>query len=199
MLRRLFASAALALAAASLMALSACGEAAPKPANGPNGASASAARVEVAEMEMGDGKESIKIHADGTIDAPNGIRIGTLKSTGEIVNAEGKSVVTLGADGRVDMGPDGEGIVATIADDGAMSIKNKDGETFTAAIGDDGVVRGTNPSAGKLSVKGADTLGKKRAAMLVLIAITMRKESDRAPAPMSSGPDSAPPATSAKP
>jgi hypothetical protein len=188
----------LTLAAAALLTLTlaACGEPATRPAHSPNAASA---RVEPAEMEMGDGKESIKIHADGTVDAPTGARIGTLKASGDIVNAEGKSVATLGADGKVDFGADGEGVVATIAEDGSMTVSSKGGETFTAKIGDDGVVTGTNPSAGKLMIKGADTPAKKRGAMLVLLAITMRKEAGQPPPPVSSGPQSAPPAAVGKP
>ncbi|MBK7399380.1 MAG: hypothetical protein IPJ34_24725 [Myxococcales bacterium] len=47
--------------------------------------------------------------------------------------------------------------------------------------------RGTNPSAGKLVITGADTAGKKRAAMLVLVVVVSAKS----PAP--------PPATPAAP
>jgi hypothetical protein len=197
MLRRpLSLAAAVATCVTLSLTLAACGESATKPANSPNAASA---RVEPAEMEMGDGKESIKIHADGTIEAPKGGRIGTLRASGDVVNAEGKSVATLGADGKVDFGADGEGVVATIADDGGMTLSSKGGETFTARIGDDGVVTGTNPSAGKLVIKGADTPAKKRGAMLVLLAVLIRKEAGPAPAPMSGGPEAAPPATIGKP
>ncbi len=184
------------LALVFAVSLVACGEAAPKPAN-PSGASAAGARVEPAEMEIGDGQDGFKIHGDGSIEAPKGGRVGTLKASGEIVNAEGKSVVTLGADGRVDFGPDGEGVVATITDDGALTLATKDGEKFTASIGADGVVSGTRPSAGKLVVKGADTPAKKRAVMLVLLSVMMRKQSSGSPAPVVAPP----PATisSAKP
>lgn len=184
-------------AAATLLSLAACGESPTKPANSPNAATA---RVEPAEMEMGDGKESILIHADGTIEAPKGGRIGSVKASGEVVNAEGKSVATLGADGKVDFGPDGEGVTATIAEDGTMTVSSRGGaEKFTAKIGDDGVVTGTNPGAGKLVIKGADTPAKKRAAMLVILAVMTRKESGPAPSPVNGGPESAPPAAAGKP
>ncbi len=160
------------LAALAFAALTACGGSAPPPASGGSASSASATRVEVGEMTLGDDKKTVKIHADGTIEAPDGKPMGTVTAQGEII-VQGKTVATLAADGTVSMG-EGAKESATISEDGVLTFKTKS-ETFTASIGADGAVAGTNPSAGKLVIKGADTAGKKRAAMLVLVVVVTSK------------------------
>lgn len=181
----------LALAALALVTLAACGGAAQKPTEtaggGSPGASAApegaASRVELGEMTLGDGKKIVKVHADGTIEAPDGKPMGTLTAGGSII-VQGKAIATLGADGNVAMG-DGVKETATIGEDGVLTFKGKN-ETFTVTIGADGLVGGTNPSAGKLVITGADTPGKKRAAMLVLIVMVTTKSSP--PPPPAVGP-----------
>lgn len=172
------------LAALALVTLGACGGGASKPATTSNTSGATASRVEVGEMTLGDDKKTVKIHADGTIEAPDGKPMGTLTANGEII-VQGKTVATLAADGTVSLG-EGAKESATISEEGVLTFKTKN-ETFTATIGADGLVAGTNPSAGKLVVTGADTAGKKRAAMLVLVVVVSAKS----PAP--------PPATPAGP
>ncbi len=161
------------------LALVACGEPAtrlPIP-----GAPGPTTRVVLGEMQLGEASASFKLHSDGTLESPGGARIGALNSAGELVNAHGTSVATLGADGNVDLGPDVDGITATIADDGTLRVTSKTGETAVASVAPDGSIAGTVPAAGRLRVTGADSPGKRRAIMLVLLAITVRRQPTAAP------------------
>lgn len=167
------------LTALALVTFSACGGGAPKSAD-PTSV-ASAARVELGEMTLGNDKKVVKIHADGGLEGPDGTSMGTLSTNGTIV-LEGKTIATLEADGRVSMGDASAHESASISEQGVLTFKTKS-ESFTAMIGSDGVVAGTNPGAGKLVVTGADTAGKKRAAMLVLVAMVTRSSSAVAPPP----------------
>lgn len=162
--------------------LAGCGGSGPA-AGTPSAATAS--RVELGEMQIGDGSDAFKIHADGSFDSPKGERIGSVRANGELVDGQGKVVATLGADGKVDLGPEANGTTATITADGTLTVTQKSGETFTVVITDDGKVTGTNPSAGKLTITGANTAGKKRAALLVLLGVTMVRESGPAAPPTS--------------
>jgi hypothetical protein len=162
----------------ALGALSGCGGGTPS-AGAPS--SAAASRVELGEMELSDGNSGFKIHADGTFESPKGDKIGAVRANGELVDAQGTVVATLGADGKVDFGAASDGTTATITEDATLTVTQKNGETFTVKIGADGKVEGTNPSAGKLTVKGADTQGKKRAALLVLLGVALHREPSTTP------------------
>jgi hypothetical protein len=143
-------------------------------------AAASKARVELGEMRIERDGKGFRIHVDGAIEAPDGQRIGTLGADGRLLDTEGNVVTSLGEGGEVDLGGDGAAKVH-IDDDGTMTITPAKAPPIEARIAEDGTLVTSNPNAEKLTITGANTPGKKRAAMLVLIAVTMQKQS-RAPA-----------------
>jgi hypothetical protein len=162
------------LAACSLVtsafALAACGGGGAQP-KGAESASA-ASRVDVAEMQITIGDTTVKIHGDGAVEGPKGEAVGTLTRDGRLVAKSGKAAVTLKDDGHVEM-PDQGDVVITLADDGALTLSVKT-ETVTYRIGDDGVVTdGKEPTP--IKVQGADTVGKKRAAMIFIAPFTFAR------------------------
>ncbi len=152
-----------------VVSLAACGGgSAPKGAEGASAAS----RIEPAEMQITIGDTSVKVHGDGAVEGPKGEAIGTLTRDGRLVAKSGKAAVTLKEDGHVEV-PDQGDVVITLADDGALTLAVKT-ETVTYRIGDDGVVTdGKEPTP--MKVVGADTAGKRRAAMLFIAPFTFAR------------------------
>lgn len=122
--------------------------------------------LELAEMRLVEGNgKSLYIHADGTVEFEGGPPI-RLHTDGSL-NASDELFLELSGDGHV---RDNEGTdYGTIDVDGVASIEGR-----RVYIDDNGVLQGGNPGSTSMTAEGANTPGRKRAVMLVLIALTSR-------------------------
>ncbi|MBA3396829.1 MAG: hypothetical protein H0T89_29630 [Deltaproteobacteria bacterium] len=150
-------------------------------------AASAAVQLELGEMKLVDvsKNQALTIQADGTIiipDQPDGDRGGTIKVTtdGKILAGD-KVGFQLMADGTI-VGLDGKPIDVTLSADAVITSGDK-----KISLDAGGALIGANPEAPQMRVEGATTVGLKRTALFVLIALT------------SGEPREAPPATSVTP
>jgi hypothetical protein len=165
------------LASLSLLAvITACGPAAPLVGASPlsTAAPAGAARLELGEIELVSSGKTVTLHASGGIESGAGTRVATLTADGRMLDGTGKAVATLGADGRVMFATGSDGMLVSIAEDGTLTLVETNGKTSVVKIDADGTLSGGNPAGPALTVKGANTAGKRRAAMMVLVGVVLR-------------------------
>jgi hypothetical protein len=158
-----------------VLALAACGGSKAAEPTGPTTtATASAVTLELGELKLIDvnKNQSLTIQADGTIvipAQPDGDAGGTLKVTtdGKIVKADtGEVGLQLMPDGTI-QSPDGKVLDVTLSADAVITSGDK-----KISLDDKGMLVGSNPEAPQMRIEGATTLGLKRTALFVLIALT---------------------------
>jgi hypothetical protein len=125
------------------------------------------------ELELGEIKlidvnknKALLVHADGTIEL-EGQKPAKVTKDGKIVKIDtGEVGFTLNGDGTIN-GPDGKPLEVTLSADGIVSNGDK-----KITVDADGKLLGGNPNAPQMKIEGATTLGLKRTALFVLIALT---------------------------
>lgn len=154
---------------ALVLAIAACGGGSKKPE--PTTTAAVTAKAEV-QLELGDIKlvdvktnKAVIVHANGDIEI-EGVKPVKVTTDGKLVNTAGEVGFTLKSDGTV-LGPDGKALDVTLSTDAVVKSGDK-----TISIDATGALLGSNPEAGEMRIEGADTPGKKRTALFVLIALT---------------------------
>jgi hypothetical protein len=122
--------------------------------------------LELGEMKLVDTNKSqaLLIHADGSIEIDGKVP-GKVTKDGKVVNEKGEVGFTLNKDGTI-TGPDGTALGITLSSDGVITNGDK-----KISLDATGALLGGNPDAPQMKVEGADTPGKKRTAMFVLIAV----------------------------
>ena len=125
-----------------------------------------------AVLELGDIRlvdvnknKALLIKANGDIEL-EGVVAAKVTPDGKIVNTAGEVGFTLLPDGTVN-GPDGKPLDVTLSTDAVIKSGDK-----SISLDANGSLVGANPAAPPMKVEGADTPGKRRTAMFVLIALT---------------------------
>ena len=159
------------LAIALVLLASACGGKSRKPEQTTTTATVAASadvQLELAEMKLIDVKsqKAVLLHANGEIEIENGVKPVKVTKDGKMVNQAGEVGFTLKPDGTI-LGPDGKALEITLSADAVIKSGDK-----SISIDATGALIGSNPEAGEMKIEGADTPGKKRTALFVLIALT---------------------------
>lgn len=155
---------------ALVLAIAACGGGSRKPEPTTTTAAVTAkadVQLELGEIKLIDMKtnKAVLVHANGDIEI-EGVKPVRVTTDGKMVNSAGEVGFTLKSDGTI-MGPDGKPLDVTLSTDAVVKSGDK-----TISIDATGALLGSNPDAGEMKVEGADTPGKKRTALFVLIALT---------------------------
>ena len=126
-----------------------------------------AVQLELGDMRLVDvnKNKALLIKANGDIEL-EGVVAAKVTPDGKIVNTAGEVGFTLQPDGTVN-GPDGAPVGVTLSNDAVIKTGDK-----SISLDASGSLVGANPSAPPMKVEGADTPGKRRTAMFVLIALT---------------------------
>lgn len=146
-----------------------------------------------AQLELGDMRlvdvnknKAVVIKANGDVEL-DGMHIATVTPDGKISNKAGESF-TLQSDGTI-TDPKGKTIDVSLSAEGVVKSGDK-----TISLDATGTLLGGNPDAPQMKVEGADTPGKRRTALFVLIALTSQVEVSEPPAEGSSAPPAVSPA-----
>ena len=134
----------------------------------PTQAAAAPAMLELGELKLIEGNQTLTVQADGTILMPDADRPVPLKVTSDgkfIVKAD-QIVLQLMPDGTI-QGPDGKPIEVTLSADGVATFKDR-----KISLDDNGTVVGGNPEGPQPRFEGVTTPGLKRTALFVMIALT---------------------------
>ena len=158
------------LAIAFVLLASACGGKSRKPEQTTTTATVAASadvQLELAEMKLIDVKsqKAVLVHANGEIEI-EGVKPVKVTKDGKMMNQAGEVGFTLKPDGTI-LGPDGKPLEITLSADAVIKSGDK-----TISIDATGALVGSNPEAGEMKIEGADTPGKRRTALFVLIALT---------------------------
>jgi hypothetical protein len=161
---------------APLAALGACSGAAPTPppAAAPSPLAAPAvtpeeltrapARLELAELTLNQNRvPGLVLHADGTVEVPDGRVLGRLGRDGRFSDREGRLLAELTADGEI---VDGKGDYLPVVIDGAKVKLLKDNRVIE--LRDDGTLVGANPAGPVVTISGL-TPGTRRTALFLLV------------------------------
>ncbi|HEU0035251.1 MAG TPA: hypothetical protein VFQ53_31715 [Kofleriaceae bacterium] len=156
----------------TVVLLSACGSKKPAPQAPPPTTDTAAAgdgvKLALGEMKLVDvnKNKAILIHADGSIEfeGQKGVKV---TADGKLMRVDNGEVgFELKPDGTI-LGPDKQPLDVTL--DANATIKSGD---KSISLDDKGALVGANPDAPQMRVDGATTVGLKRTALFVLIAIT---------------------------
>lgn len=171
------------LALSLVLAAAACGGSSkPAATTGPSAGETTATTValELGELKLVDvnKNQTLTIQPDGTIvipAQPDGDAAVTLKVTTDGKIMAGDQVgLQLMPDGTI-TGPDGKPLDVTLSADAVITSGDK-----KISLDDSGALVGANPDAPQMRIEGATTVGLKRTALFVLIALT---SGEPAPAP----------------
>jgi hypothetical protein len=128
--------------------------------------------------------EAVLIHADGTIEMPNGEKPAKVTADGKLVsldpNDKGEVGFELHPDGSV-KSTDGKISGPMISADGVLTIGD-----MTVSVDAEGNLIGGNPDAPKMRVEGATDANLKRTAMFVLAVMTTATKTSPPPSPSGS-------------